>query len=80
MENKPTLSGRLRIWFRGFGNAGAKALLDAGDRAGCAEEILRHFRTRQAPRYLFTADDLRALLCAARSRREDSDRGGVDER
>ena len=39
--------------------AGAKALLDAGDRAGCAEEIIRHFRTRQAPRYLFTADDLR---------------------
>ena len=30
MENKPTLSGRLRIWFRGFGNAGAKALLKLG--------------------------------------------------
>ena len=37
----------------------AKALLEAGDRAGCAEAIVRHFRTREAPVYLFDADDLR---------------------
>ena len=30
MEHKPTLSGRLRIWFRGLGNAGATALLKLG--------------------------------------------------
>ena len=30
MENKPTLSGKLRVWFRGFGNAGATILLKLG--------------------------------------------------
>lgn len=35
------------------------AALKRGDKTRCAEEIIRHFRTRQAPKYLFTADDLR---------------------
>ncbi|MBR0408144.1 MAG: alginate lyase family protein [Clostridia bacterium] len=37
----------------------AKAALDKGDRQDCAEAILRHFRTRQTPKYLFTVEDLR---------------------
>lgn len=40
--------------------ARAKALLEQGRREDCAEEIIRHFRTRQTPTYLFTLDDLRA--------------------
>ena len=39
--------------------AEAKALLDAGDEAGCAGALIRHFRERTAPKYLFTIDDLR---------------------
>ena len=39
--------------------ADAKKKLDAGDKAGCAETIMDHFRTRQNPKYLFTMDDLR---------------------
>ena len=39
--------------------AGAKARLEEGGKAACAEEIIRHFRTRETPRALFTADDLR---------------------
>ena len=37
----------------------AKALLDLGDREGCARRVIEHFRRRNAPRYLFDADDLR---------------------
>ncbi len=37
----------------------AKALLEKGDREGCAREVIAHFRTRTAPKYLFDADDLR---------------------
>ena len=37
----------------------AKALLDLGDREGCARRVIEHFRRRYAPRYLFDADDLR---------------------
>ena len=37
----------------------AKALLDLGDREGCARRVIEHFRRRHAPRYLFDADDLR---------------------
>ncbi len=37
----------------------ARALLQRGDEAGCAEALLRHFRTRTSPRYLFDMDDLR---------------------
>lgn len=39
--------------------ASAKALLDQGRKEACAEEIIRHFRTRETPKYLFTIDDLR---------------------
>ena len=39
--------------------AEAAALLEKGDREGCAGRIIAHFRTRQTPVYLFTADDLR---------------------
>ena len=39
--------------------ADAKKKLDAGDKAGCAEAVMDHFRTRQTPKYLFTMDDLR---------------------
>ena len=39
----------------------AKALLDNGQREACADAILRHFRTRENPKYLFTIDDLRQL-------------------
>ena len=37
----------------------AKALLKLGDREGCARRVIEHFRRRNAPRYLFDADDLR---------------------
>ena len=37
----------------------AGALLEAGDREGCARRVIEHFRTRTAPAYLFTAEDLR---------------------
>lgn len=37
----------------------AKALLELGDREGCARRVIEHFRRRNAPRYLFDADDLR---------------------
>ena len=39
--------------------ARAKEKLDAGDKAGCAEAIMAHFRARQTPKYLFTLEDLR---------------------
>ncbi|MDO5326391.1 MAG: alginate lyase family protein [Clostridia bacterium] len=39
--------------------AEAAAALAQGDKTRCAEEIIRHFRTRTDPRYLFTAEDLR---------------------
>ena len=39
--------------------ADARTLLERGDRAGCAERIIAHFRTRTSPVYLFTAEDLR---------------------
>ena len=37
----------------------AKALKDQDQMDACVEEIIRHFRTRQEPKYLFTIDDLR---------------------
>ena len=37
----------------------AGALLEAGDREGCARRVIEHFRTRTSPAYLFTAEDLR---------------------
>ncbi len=39
---------------------GAADLHAAGDDAGAAEAILRHFRSRTAPTYLFSPEDLRA--------------------
>lgn len=39
--------------------ARAKALLDQGQKDACAEELVRHFRTRENPKYLFSMDDLR---------------------
>ena len=37
----------------------AKERLAQNDKAGCAEEIINHFRIRKQPRYLFDAGDLR---------------------
>ena len=37
----------------------AKELLDEGRMKESAEEIVRHFRTRENPKYFFTVDDLR---------------------
>ncbi|MBQ9198153.1 MAG: alginate lyase family protein [Clostridia bacterium] len=39
--------------------AEAKARLNGGDREGCAKAVIRHFRSRTAPRYLFGVEDLR---------------------
>ncbi len=39
----------------------ARTLWEQGRKEECADEIVRHFRTRQNPRYLFTFDDLKAL-------------------
>ncbi|MBR1585769.1 MAG: alginate lyase family protein [Clostridia bacterium] len=38
---------------------GAKALMERGDREAAAWAVIDHFRTRETPKYLFTADDLR---------------------
>ena len=37
----------------------AREQLAQGDKAGCAEKIIAHFRTRTTPHYLFSAQDLR---------------------
>lgn len=39
--------------------AHAKALKDQDQTDACVAEIIRHFRTRENPKYLFTMDDLR---------------------
>ncbi|MGN0972668.1 MAG: alginate lyase family protein [Aristaeellaceae bacterium] len=39
----------------------ARALAQNGQADAAADEVIRHFRTRTAPRYLFTIDDLRQL-------------------
>lgn len=40
--------------------AEARKLRDQDRKEACVDEIIRHFRTRENPRYLFTIDDLRA--------------------
>ena len=45
----------------------AKALKDQDQLDKCVEEIIRHFRTRENPKYLFTIDDLRDIAFIGRS-------------
>ena len=41
----------------------AKAHLEKGDREESAQAVIRHFRTRTAPAYLFSGEDLKASKC-----------------
>ncbi|MGN1018932.1 MAG: heparinase II/III family protein, partial [Aristaeellaceae bacterium] len=57
--NASMLLERINLDYPGLEQA--RALAQSGQADAAADAVIRHFRTRTSPRYLFTIDDMRRL-------------------